>query len=128
MASLNKVILIGHITANAELKKTPNGVSTCSFSIGVSRKYAKEGEQTQSDFFNIVAWRTTAEFVTKHFKKGDAICICGSLQTRSWTAQDGNKRYATEVVADEVGFVEKKKTEENGMATFEDADGELLPY
>lgn len=108
MAALNKVILIGHLTANPELKNTPGGVSVTSFSIGVTRKYTRAGEQPATDFIEIVAWRTTAEFICKYFKKGQAICICGSLQTRSWTAQDGTKRYATEVVADEATFVEKK--------------------
>ena len=108
MASLNKVILIGHLTADPELKQTPSGVSVTSFSIGVTRKYTRAGEQPQSDFINIVAWRTTAEFISKYFRKGNAICICGSIQTRSWTANDGSKRYATEVVADEATFVEKK--------------------
>ena len=108
MANLNKVILIGHLTADPELKSTPNGVSVTSFSIGVTRKYTKQGEQPTTDFINIVAWRTTAEFITKYFRKGQAICICGSIQTRSYTAQDGTKRYATEVVADEATFVEKK--------------------
>ena len=108
MASLNKVILIGHMTADPELKQTPSGVSVCSFSIGVSRRYTKAGEQAQSDFINIVAWRQTAEFIARYFRKGTAICICGSLQTRTWTDNNGNKRYATEVVADEASFVERK--------------------
>ena len=108
MASLNKVILIGHMTADPELKTTPSGVSVCSFSIGVNRRFSKEGEQ-KTDFINIVAWRNTAEFVAKYFRKGNAICICGSLQTRSWTDNNGNKRYATEVIADEASFVESKK-------------------
>ena len=107
MASLNKVILIGHMTADPELKQTPSGVSVCSFSIGVTRKYTK-GEQSQSDFINIVAWRQTAEFIARYFRKGTAICICGSLQTRTWTDNNGNKRYATEVIADEASFVERK--------------------
>ena len=108
MASLNKVILIGHMTADPELKQTPSGVSVCSFSIGVTRKYTKPGEQSQSDFINIGAWRNSAEFVARYFRKGSAICICGSLQTRSWTDNNGSKRYATEVVADEINFVERK--------------------
>ena len=107
MASLNKVILIGHLTGNPELKQTPNGVGVCSFSIGVNRKYTK-GEQAQTDFINIVAWRQTADFITRYFRKGNAICICGSIQTRTWTDNNGNKRYATEVVADEASFVERK--------------------
>ncbi len=108
MASLNKVILIGHMTADPELKQTPSGTCVCSFSIGVSRKYTK-GEQQQTDFINVVAWRQQAEFVSKYFRKGNAICICGSLQTRSWTDNHGNKRYATEVIADEASFVERKE-------------------
>lgn len=108
MASLNKVILIGHLTADPELKQTQSGVSVTSFSIGVTRKYTKTGEQSQSDFINIVAWRQNAEFICKYFRKGNAICICGSIQTRSYDATDGTKRYITEVVADEVSFVEKK--------------------
>jgi single-strand DNA-binding protein len=115
MAALNKVILIGHLTDTPELKQTPSGVSVSSFSIGVNRRYVKQGEQPQSDFINIVAWRTTAEFICKYFRKGSAICICGSLQTRSYTAQDGSKRFVTEVVADEATFIEKKaSTNDNG--------------
>lgn len=108
MASLNKVILIGHLTADPELKQTQSGVSVTSFSIGVTRKYTRPGEQSQSDFINIVAWRQNAEFICKYFKKGNAICVCGSIQTRSYDAADGSKRYVTEVVADEATFVEKK--------------------
>ena len=108
MASLNKVILIGHLTADPELKQTQTGVSVTSFTIGVTRRYVRAGEQSQSDFISIVAWRQTAEFICKFFKKGNAICICGSIQTRSYDAQDGTKRYVTEVVADEATFVEKK--------------------
>lgn len=108
MASLNKVILIGHMTANPELKQSTSGVNVCSFSIGVSRRYTK-GEQQQTDFITIVAWRQQAEFVCRYFKKGSSICVCGSLQTRTWTDNRNNKRYATEVIADEVSFVERKE-------------------
>jgi single-strand DNA-binding protein len=104
MASFNKVILIGNMTSDPELKQTQGGLSVCSFSIAVNRRFAKDGEQA-CDFFTIVAWRQQAEFVTKYFKKGMPILICGQLQTRTWTDNQGNKRYATEVVADEVSFV-----------------------
>lgn len=104
MADLNKVILMGHITADPELKATQSGVSVCSFSIGVNRRYSKDQAQQGVDFINIVAWRQQAEFVCKYFKKGQAIVVCGSLQTRNWTDNNGQKRYATEVVADEVSF------------------------
>ena len=104
MADLNKVILMGHITADPELKQTTSGVSVCSFSIGVNRRYSKDQEQQGVDFINIVAWRQQAEFVSRYFKKGSSIIVCGSLQTRNWTDNNGQKRYATEVVADEVSF------------------------
>ena len=103
MASFNKVILIGNMTADPELKQTTSGISVCTFSLAINRRFAKEGEQT-CDFISTVAWRQQAEFVCKYFKKGMPILICGQLQTRSWDNQ-GQKRYATEVVADEVSFV-----------------------
>jgi single-strand DNA-binding protein len=108
MASFNKVILIGNMTADPELRKTPSGVSVTSFSIAVNRRFTKQDGQQQTDFINIVAWRQTAEFVARYFNRGKPILICGQLQTRSWTDQNGQKRYTTEVVADEVAFVENK--------------------
>jgi single-strand DNA-binding protein len=106
--NLNKVILGGRLTADAELKTTPSGVSVCSFSLAINRKYVKQGEQPQTDFINCVAWRTTAEFISKYFKKGSCICISGSIQTRNYTDNNGNKRTAFEVVADEAYFVDSK--------------------
>lgn len=105
MASFNKVILIGNISNELELKQTQGGLSVCSFSIAVNRRFKGENGQQECDFINIVAWRQQAEFVTRYFKKGQAILVCGQLQTRTWTDNQGNKRYATEVVADEVSFV-----------------------
>ena len=104
--AFNKVILVGNLVADPELKTTPNGVTVTRFSIAVNRRFAKNGE---TDFFNIVAWRNTAEFVCKFFTKGKPILVSGSLQNSSWTDSEGNKKYATEVVADEVTFVEGKK-------------------
>ena len=106
MASFNKVILIGNMTADPELKQTAGGISVCSFSIAVNRRFAR-GEQGQQtvDFINIVTWRQSAEFVSRYFKKGNPILVCGQLQTRNWTDNQGAKRYVTEVVADEVSFV-----------------------
>ena len=111
MASFNKVILIGNIVADPELKQTQGGLSVCSFNIAVNRKFSKDGEQA-CDFITIQAWRQTAEFVTKYFKKGQPILVCGQLQTRSWTDSQGQKRYATEVVADEVSFVAPASNEQ----------------
>ena len=105
MASFNKVILIGNMTADPELKQTTAGVSVCTFSIAVNRRYTKaeQGQQTV-DFINIVAWRQNAEFASRYFKKGNSVLVCGQLQTRTWTDPQGQKRYATDVVADEVSF------------------------
>ncbi len=110
MASFNKVILIGNLTADPELKQTQNGISVTSFSIAVSRRFSSKNAENaqQADFINVVAWRNTAEFITKYFQKGKSILIVGSLQTRNWTDQNGQKRYVTEVVAEEAQFVEKK--------------------
>ena len=106
MASFNKVILIGNMTADPELKQTTGGVSVCSFSIAVNRRFAKADQGQQNvDFINIVTWRQQADFVSRYFKKGNPILICGQLQTRSWSDNQGQKRYTTEVVADEVSFV-----------------------
>lgn len=114
MARLNKVILTGYLAADPELKQTQSGVSVTSFQIGVSRKRIKADENPPSDFFTIVAWRGTAEFITRYFKKGSAINIVGELQTRSWEDQNGNKRYATEVVAQEAEFVERQNSNTTG--------------
>lgn len=107
MAAFNKVILIGYLTDTPELKQTQTGISVASFTIGVNRRYSAEGKQ-ETDFINIVCWRKTAEFVCRYFGKGSAILVCGSLQTRTYTDRDGNKRHATKVVADEAAFVERK--------------------
>ena len=105
MADLNKVILMGHMTADPELKQTTSGLSVCSFSIGVNRRYTKADQGQQSvDFINIVSWRQQAEFVARYFKKGSSIIVCGQLQTRNWTDNQGQKRYVTEVVADDISF------------------------
>ncbi|MDL2287275.1 single-stranded DNA-binding protein [Eubacteriales bacterium OttesenSCG-928-G02] len=113
MASFNKVILIGNMVADPELKQTENGIPVTSFRIAVGRNYVKQGEPQQTDFIDIVCWRRNAEFVTKYFSKGKAILVCGSLQTRTWVDNNNQKRYVTEVIADEVNFVEKKSNDGN---------------
>ncbi|MBO5701342.1 MAG: single-stranded DNA-binding protein [Clostridia bacterium] len=112
MASFNKVILMGRLTAAPELKQTQSGTAVTSFSLAVDRKYTKAGEQKQTDFITVIAWRQTAEFVCKYFGKGSAMLVCGELQTRSWEDGNGNRRYATEVVASEVTFCEAKRDSE----------------
>ncbi len=102
--NLNKVILGGRLTADPELKSTPGGVSVTTFTVAVNRR----GKDAPTDFITVTAWRQTAEFVCRHFRKASSICVVGSIQTRTWTDPQGQKRYATEVVADEAYFVDAK--------------------
>ena len=104
----NLVVLTGRLTADPELITTQSGISVTSFSIAVDRRY-RSGEDRQTDFINIVAWRQTAEFVTKYFKKGSLIGIEGSIQTRKYQDKAGNNRTVFEVVANNVQFVESKR-------------------
>lgn len=105
--NLNKAIIGGRLTNDVELKTTPSGVSVCSFAIAVNRKTAKDQEQ-KADFIKCVAWRQTAEFISKYFKKGSSICITGTIQTRTWKDNNGYAREATEIVVDEALFVDSK--------------------
>ena len=105
---LNKVILQGRLTANPELKSTTNGVSVCAFTLAVDRSYRSGGER-QTDFINCVAWRGTAEFISKYFAKGSMAIVCGELQVRKYTANDGTNRSVTEVIVDDVNFGGDKK-------------------
>ena len=104
--NFNKVMIGGRLTADPENSQTTSGISMTRFSVAVNRRFAKDSSQQQTDFFNVTAWRATADFVSKYFKKGSSIFVTGSLQTRSWTDQNGQKRYATEVIVDEVNFVD----------------------
>lgn len=113
---LNKVILIGRFTRDPELRSTPQGTSTCSFSLAVDRNYQSAGGERQADFINCVAWRQTAEFISKYFQKGNMVCVEGSIQTRSWKDNEGNNRYVTEVVVDRSYFVESKKSAQESSA------------
>lgn len=106
---LNKTVLMGRLTAAPELKQTQGGTSVCSFSLAVARSYARQGEQPETDFIDIVAWGKTAEFVCKYFGKGQLIALSGRIQTRMWTDRNDNKRKAVEVVAEEVFFAEPKR-------------------
>jgi single-strand DNA-binding protein len=112
--NFNKIILGGRLTSDPELKQTQSGISVCSFSVAVNRR-TKPGTEQQTDFFNVTAWRQTADFVARYFKKGSSICIVGALQTSSWQDQNGQKHYRTDIVADEVMFVDSKS--DGGQAT-----------
>lgn len=102
---MNKVILVGNVTKDLELKTTTNGIATCTFSIAVNRKFKNAQGVQEADYINIVTWRQTAELCAKYLAKGRKVGIVGSIQTRSYTAKDGGKRYVTEVVADDVEFL-----------------------
>lgn len=101
---MNKVILMGRLTRDVEMRQTPNGVSLARFSIAVNRRFAGKDAQQQADFINCVAWRQTGEFIARYFQKGSMIAVIGSIQSRSWDGNDGKKQYATEVVVDEAYF------------------------
>ena len=119
--NLNKVILGGRLTADPELKQTPSGVSVISFTIAVNRRFAsKNGEQgeREADFISCTAWRQTAEFISKYFRKGSSICVTGSIQTRSWQDNQGQRRYATDVVVDEAMFVDARGEGGSGQASY----------
>ena len=137
--AFNLVVLSGRLTADAELKTTPNGVSVCSFDIAVDSGY---GDNRQTDFIKIVAWRKTAELIAKHFRKGSMIGIEGSIKTRKYQDKNGNNRTAFEVVANNVQFLESKRNNDvsvnpendtlqqvannlNDFADLGDVDGDL---
>ena len=106
--NMNKVILGGRLTADPELKQTQSGVPVVSFTIAVNRRFQSKDAANQADFFNVTAWRSTAEFIARYFRKASSICVIGSIQNRTWTDQQGNKRYATDIIADEAYFVDSR--------------------
>ena len=107
---MNIVTLIGRLTADPELKHTQSGIAMTRFRIAVDRPFAKQADERQADFIDIVAWRQQAEFIAKYFSKGNRIALTGSIRTGSYTAQDGSKRYTTEVFVDKVEFCESKNS------------------
>ena len=126
--NLNKVVLAGRLTQEPELKQTNTGLSVVSFGLAVNRRRSKASEQNETDFINLVAWRQTAEFISKYFRKGSAICVTGSIQTRSWTDQQGQKRYTTEVVVDEAMFVDSRGENDGAASYGTDAYGAAPSY
>jgi single-strand DNA-binding protein len=106
---LNRVILMGRLTKDPELRHTANNIQVCLFTLAVNRNFKKDGGEREADFINCVAWRNTAEFVNKYFSKGLQVVVSGRLQTRTWDDDEGKKHYVTEVVVDEAYFAESKK-------------------
>ena len=105
---------MGRLVADPELRTTPNGISVTSFCVAVDRSFVKAGEERKADFINVVAWRQTADFVTRYFHKGSMIAVQGSIQTRSYEDKNGNKRTAVEIVADNVSFCGSKSEQGGG--------------
>lgn len=123
---MNRVILIGNLTKDPELTTTNSGISVCRFTLAVSRRFVGASGERETDFLNIVAWRSQAENCSKYLKKGSKCAVVGAIQTRSYDAQDGTKRYVTEVVASEVEFLSAKDQTDGGSQ--EDAPkAELQP-
>ena len=122
--SLNKVVLCGRLTSDPELKTTATGISVVSFTLAVNRPYRTtdaNSNQPSADFISVVAWRQRAEFISRYFKKGSSLCITGSIQTRKWADQNGQNRYATEVVVDDAMFVDSRNegpARDNGAAPY----------
>ncbi|MCI7759393.1 MAG: single-stranded DNA-binding protein [[Eubacterium] saphenum] len=110
----NRVILMGRLTRDPELKTTASGVNVCSFSIAVDRRFQAKGEEKKADFFNIVAWRQQGEFVSRYFKKGNMILVEGELQTRQYTNKDGQNVNVTEIIADQITFTGSKSESGSG--------------
>ncbi|AEV70564.1 single-stranded DNA-binding protein [Acetivibrio clariflavus] len=108
---MNKVILMGRLTRDPELRYTSNNLAVCSFTLAVNRGFAKQGEERQADFIPIVVWDKQAEFCSKYFTKGLQVAVVGRIQVRSWDDNEGKKRYTTEVVANEVYFADSKKSD-----------------
>lgn len=125
---MNKVILIGNLTKDPELSTTNSGINYCRFTLAVPKRFSNQGER-DAEFINIVVWRVQADNCHKYLKKGSKACVVGSLQTRSYDAQDGSKRYVTEVVAEEVEFLSTKNNNDNAnVNTSSDNDAsELQP-
>ena len=128
---MNNVNLLGRITADIELKHTPSNVAVALFTLAVDRGYKNEDGTKQTDFIDIVAWRNTAEFISRHFSKGQRMAIQGRLQTRDWEDKNGNKRKAVEVIVDNAYFADGKKSDAPTFTPMPDdleIDEEKLPF
>lgn len=113
--SINKVIIMGNISTELELKQTQSGVSVCPFNVAVNR-YSRDGE-SKADFFAVTAWRERAEFVSRNFSKGQAIAVVGRLENREWTDKQNNKRISTEIIAEEISFAGSKDSASQRVET-----------
>ena len=130
---LNRIVIMGRLTRDPEQRRTGNGTAVTSFTLAVDRDFSSQGQEKETDFIDCVAWRSTAEFVSKYFTKGRMAVVTGRLQIRNWNDKDGNKRRSAEVVADGVYFGDSKRDGESkpqapatdDFALIEDDDSEL---
>jgi len=126
---MNQIVIMGRMTRDPELRQTPNGVPVASFTLAVDRGFTpRDGSERQADFIDVVAWRNTAEFVSKYFVKGQMAAVTGRLQIRDWTDKDGNKRRSAEVVAENIYFTESKKSREASFGPVESRDDFSLSF
>lgn len=114
---MNKAIISGNLTREPEMKVTPSGVSVCTFTLAVGRKFKNANGEKETDFIPVVAWRQQAEAASKFLHKGSKAAVSGSIQTRNYEAQDGTKRYVTEIIADEVEFLDSRNAAEQSTAS-----------
>ena len=124
---LNKVILMGRLTRDPELRRTSSGTAVASFTLAVDRDFSRDGGEREVDFIDCVAWRGSAEFVCKHFTKGQMAAVSGRLQIRNWTDQDGAKRRNAEVIADEIYFAGSKLGAGSAQGNSQALDTEDFP-
>ena len=126
---MNKTILIGNICNEPESRTTQSGIATATFRLAVPRRFKNANGQRESDFLDVVAWRQTAEYVTKYLHKGNKVAVEGSIQTRSYEAQDGSKRHVTEIIADSVeGMEGRKEAASQAPEGFTEVQDEKLPW
>ena len=126
---LNKAILMGRLTKDPELKTTQNGNSVCSFTLAIDRRFKNQQGERETDFIPIVAWRQTAEFAAKYFSKGSKMALVGTIQPRSWEDDNGERRYITEVIADEIYFADSKRQQnDNNQGYMPPSNGAELPF
>lgn len=123
----NEAILGGRLTADPELKTTASGISVTSFTLAVDRPRAKDSTENKADFISCVAWKQTAEFITKYFKKGSSLFVTGQIQTRSWTDQNNQKRYVTEVNVEKARFVDSKAASQAPATPATPVDPSYMP-
>lgn len=125
---LNKIVLMGRLTRDPELRRTQSGTPVASFALAVDRDFKSQNGEKETDFIDVVAWRNTAEFVSKYFSKGRMAVVEGRLQIRDWTDKDGGKRRSAEVIADNVYFGDSKRDEPKNDGFAEIADDDTLPF